>query len=328
MKRLFLSFIIAMGLSLPGLAIDYNEAQRQAWFLTDKMAYELNLTEEQCNRAYEINLDYLLNVSSANDVYGTWWGYRNADFRFVLFDWQYARFLSTAYFYRPVRWLNVGWHWNCHDHYRRDYYYFNRPVIVNVYRGRRAVAHHRNYRSPYRNMTFRSGNGLRDRHYRNNPPRRENSRPGNHSSGSFHMRSDGKMEWKNRPNNSQQPHRNNGDRPTRQESNTNRPPVHNASDRPQRTLNQTRNGQSEKRVEYNRSNEEKKTQSKQDFLNQSRRTRESSTRVTVKNREQQETRPTRSQPNQTVRKRESSTRSHNTQQRSTPTRQKQEKRTR
>lgn len=72
----------------------------------------------------------------------------------------------------------------------------------------------------------------------------------------------------------------------------------------------------------------KKTQSKQDFLNQSRRTRESSTRVTVKNREQQETRPTRSQPNQTVRKRESSTRSHNTQQRSTPTRQKQEKRTR
>ena len=37
-------------------AMSYEQAREQALFLTDKMAYELNLTEEQYDAAYEIIL--------------------------------------------------------------------------------------------------------------------------------------------------------------------------------------------------------------------------------------------------------------------------------
>ncbi len=38
-------------------AMSYEQARQQALFLTDKMAYELNLTEEQYEAAYEVNLE-------------------------------------------------------------------------------------------------------------------------------------------------------------------------------------------------------------------------------------------------------------------------------
>ena len=40
--------------------IGYEEARRQALFLSDKMAYELGLSDAQYQAVYEINLDYLL----------------------------------------------------------------------------------------------------------------------------------------------------------------------------------------------------------------------------------------------------------------------------
>ena len=52
------------------MAMDYEEARQRAWFLTDKMAYELNLTPEQYDIAYEINLDYLMSIRTASDCSG------------------------------------------------------------------------------------------------------------------------------------------------------------------------------------------------------------------------------------------------------------------
>lgn len=48
-------------------ALPYEEARDRAWFLTDKMAYELNLSDAQYERAYQINLDYLLSIDRADD---------------------------------------------------------------------------------------------------------------------------------------------------------------------------------------------------------------------------------------------------------------------
>ncbi len=44
-------------------AMSYEQARNDALFLTDKMTYELNLTDEQYEAAYEINLDYLMGVA-------------------------------------------------------------------------------------------------------------------------------------------------------------------------------------------------------------------------------------------------------------------------
>ena len=44
--------------------MSYEHARSQALFLTDKMAYELNLTEEQYEAAFEVNLDYLMSIKT------------------------------------------------------------------------------------------------------------------------------------------------------------------------------------------------------------------------------------------------------------------------
>ena len=56
MKKLILSIMAMMTIALNANAMSFTQAQREALFLTDKMAYELNLTDEQYDACYEINL--------------------------------------------------------------------------------------------------------------------------------------------------------------------------------------------------------------------------------------------------------------------------------
>ena len=57
MKKLLFTLIALFTIVMSSNAMSYEQARNQALFLTDKMAYELNLTEEQYEAAYEINLD-------------------------------------------------------------------------------------------------------------------------------------------------------------------------------------------------------------------------------------------------------------------------------
>lgn len=99
MKRTLFTFILLFAISLSAMSMRYEEARHRAWFLTDKMAYELNLTPGQYERAYEINLDYLMSLRSPSDCSGPYWRYRDADFRCILFDWQYNLFRTLDYFF-------------------------------------------------------------------------------------------------------------------------------------------------------------------------------------------------------------------------------------
>ncbi|MBR2253310.1 MAG: hypothetical protein IJ895_02700, partial [Prevotella sp.] len=66
MKK-FIMTMVALLTAVTGVkAMGYEQAREQALFLTDKMAYELNLTDAQYEAAYEINLDYLMGVTSYN----------------------------------------------------------------------------------------------------------------------------------------------------------------------------------------------------------------------------------------------------------------------
>ena len=57
MKKLFFALMMMLAASVSANAMSYEQARNEALFLTDKMAYELNLTDEQYEDAYEINLD-------------------------------------------------------------------------------------------------------------------------------------------------------------------------------------------------------------------------------------------------------------------------------
>ena len=54
MKRLITALTALITLATATNAMSYEQAREQALFLTDKMAYELNLTEEQYDAAYEV----------------------------------------------------------------------------------------------------------------------------------------------------------------------------------------------------------------------------------------------------------------------------------
>ncbi len=123
-------------ITLSANAMSYEQARQQALFLTDKMAYELNLTEEQYEAAYEVNLDYLMSVNTQADLYGVYWTQRNLDLSYILLDWQYSAYLAASYFYRPLYWDRGYWHFGIYARYPyRDYFYFGRPHFYTVYRG-------------------------------------------------------------------------------------------------------------------------------------------------------------------------------------------------
>lgn len=128
--------MLLMAFTMSSNAMSYEQARQQALFLTDKMAYELNLTNDQYEAAYEINLDYLMSVNTVDDLYGAYWRYRNLDMSYVLLDWQYRAFCDAAYFYRPL-YFNAGyWHFGIYARYpHRDYFYFNRPTVYISYCG-------------------------------------------------------------------------------------------------------------------------------------------------------------------------------------------------
>lgn len=149
MKKLLFTMAALLLLVLPSSAMSYEQARQQALFLTDKMAYELNLSEAQYEAAYEINLDYLMSINTVDDLAGNYWRWRNLDMSYVLLEWQYRAFCDAAYFYRPLYWDTGCWHFAIYARYpHRDYYYFGRPTFYGVYRGAHAW-HHNGDRSWY-----------------------------------------------------------------------------------------------------------------------------------------------------------------------------------
>lgn len=167
MKKFISILALLFTMTVTVNAMSYEQARQQALFLTDKMAYELNLTNDQYEAAYEINLDYLIGVNTYDDLYGPYWRYRNVDLSYVLLDWQYRAYCAASYFYRPLYFSDGLWHFSIYARYpHRDYFYFDRPVVYVSYCG--GHSWHRNGgRSWYNGRRYaeRSGDahfGMRD----------------------------------------------------------------------------------------------------------------------------------------------------------------------
>lgn len=136
MKRIKIMMIaLMMTIVTSASAMTYDQAKQQALFLADKMAYELNLTEEQYEAAYEINLDYLMAVNDYSDVYGTYWSRRNLELQSILTSWQYNAYIAADYFYRPVYWSYNTWNWRIYSYYPTTTWYNARPTVYVSYRG-------------------------------------------------------------------------------------------------------------------------------------------------------------------------------------------------
>ena len=139
---------VMMVMTISANAMNYNAAKNEALFLSDKMAYELNLTAAQYEAVYEINLDYLMSLNGHGDVFGIWWDRRNADLRFVLTPWQYDKYVALNHFYRPVAWKAGVWTFAVYAHYNRGHFYNAHPKVFVTYKG----GHNKVHGSHYANM--------------------------------------------------------------------------------------------------------------------------------------------------------------------------------
>ncbi len=204
MKKAMIALISMLTIAASGKAMSYEQARNEALFLTDKMAYELNLSDEQYEAAYEINLDYLMGVTSYDDVYGDYWERRNRDLSYVLLDTQWSAFIAASYFYRPLYWSDGYWHFGVYARYpHRDYFYFGRPVFYATYRGGHAWhviggnGYYHGRRSHFQPVG-RPHHGMADRFHRGHHYGVSHSgRPSSHHSGHFGYRSGNRVE--NRP---------------------------------------------------------------------------------------------------------------------------------
>ena len=173
MKKIF-TLAMIMAIAISANAMSYKEAKNEALFLSDKMAHELNLTDDQYDDVYELNLDYLMSVKGRNDLNGKWWDRRNADLQYVLTVYQYNKYTSLSYFYRPLSWDAGRLTLNIYSHYTNKKHFYNgRPSVFVSYKGgNNKKANHNAGRngggSTWRNTGNNNGNGSTWRNTGNN----------------------------------------------------------------------------------------------------------------------------------------------------------------
>ncbi len=170
MKRIMTTLAVMLLMAASAAAMSLSKARNEALFLSDKMAYELNLSLSQYEAVYEINLDYMLTLYDVADVSGVHWMRRNADLRYVLTAWQWDRYTAIPDFYRPMSWVR-GHRFELVLRTRyiySDHYYYDRPSIYKSYRG----GHNTGTTSYYANREFHrpAANNAAPQHYGSSAP--------------------------------------------------------------------------------------------------------------------------------------------------------------
>lgn len=177
-KMMFMAILMVM--TITANAMSYKEAKKEALYLSDKMAYELDLTDAQYDAVYEINLDYMMSVNGRNDVYGAWWSRRNTDLQFVLTAYQYNKYIGLSYFYRPLTWHNGSWTFNVYTHYsNKSHFYKGHPKGYVSYKGGNNKKPANHYASMKPNGNNGHGNGSTWRNTNKND-RNTASKPNGH----------------------------------------------------------------------------------------------------------------------------------------------------
>ncbi|WP_455589617.1 hypothetical protein [Bacteroides rodentium] len=177
MKRIIFIFLAAMmSTAVCSAAMSNSKVRKETRFLTDKMAYELNLNTEQYNDVYEINYDFISGIRYLMDdvLRGEEWALnryydyldvRNDDLHWVLSNKQYSRFMQAAYFYRPVYVSGGRWSFRVYITYtNHNHFYFPRPYHYRTYCGGHYRTHYSNsyYRGRYHHPHYTGSWSIRN----------------------------------------------------------------------------------------------------------------------------------------------------------------------
>lgn len=145
MKKLIFTLVMIMGMTTQMMAMSLSNVRTHARFVSDRMAYELDLTPMQYDDCYEINYDFIYAVSrimddvvygyhDAIDKYYRLLDIRNEDLRYVLSNRQYSKFLSLEYFYRPIYTSGRTWNFRIYTIYsNHKFFYYDAPTGYRTY---------------------------------------------------------------------------------------------------------------------------------------------------------------------------------------------------
>ena len=146
LTTLWMTLVMLM-ITLSASAMSRSEVRENARFITDRMAYELHLSQMQYDDAYEVNYDFIDNVrhimddvvrgyAPAVDRYYQFLDYRNDDLRWILSASQYRRFMGVDYFYRPIYTTASNWFFRIfHVYTDVHYFHFGKPHHYKSYKG-------------------------------------------------------------------------------------------------------------------------------------------------------------------------------------------------
>lgn len=163
-KLLAIGFVLCLMSVMPtadAFAYSISSARRDARFLTDRMAYEMNLTEDQYDDVYEVNFDFIYragnimpdvirNRNRAINQYYDFLDVRNDDLRWILSDLQYNVFAGIDYFFRPIYITGSNWLFRVYSFYPdRSAFYFHRGYFPRNY-----MYNGRHYRSFFNNESY------------------------------------------------------------------------------------------------------------------------------------------------------------------------------
>lgn len=147
MKKTLLTLALFMTFTVNIFAMSMSNIRTNARFLSDRMAYELDLSPMQYDDCYEINFDYLYAINrimddvvfgyhDAIDAYYRLLDSRNEEMRYVLNTRQFAKFMQLDYFYRPVYSTGKSWTFRIYTIYsNRTFFYYDAPTGYKNYRG-------------------------------------------------------------------------------------------------------------------------------------------------------------------------------------------------
>ena len=157
MKKMgsFWLVVVMLAVSIPSMgAMSIRKMRENARFLTDRMAYELHLSQMQYDDVYEVNYDFINSVryimddvvrgyGYAVDRYYDYLDYRNEDLRWILSSSQYHLFMRVDYFYRPIYTTHNNWLFRIYDIYHDvKHFYFGKPRHYKTYSGGHSRLHH------------------------------------------------------------------------------------------------------------------------------------------------------------------------------------------
>lgn len=165
MKKITMTLIMIMGITTQMFAMSLSNVRNHARFISDRMAYELDLTPMQYDDCYEINYDFIYYASQimddvaygygdAIDYYYRLLDNRNEDMRYVLSNRQYTRFLTLDYFYRPIYTTGRNWAFRIYTIYSNNkFFYYDAPSGYKTYKNGHSANNY--YNNRYQHETYK-----------------------------------------------------------------------------------------------------------------------------------------------------------------------------